>query len=79
MKTPAKKLPTDANQLAYEVVKLSTEEPGPERSEISVYLSQIGRKGGLKGGVARAKVLSPKKRSQIARNAARKRWQAPEK
>jgi len=34
----------------------------------------LGRLGGLKGGVARALKLSPKKRVQIARAAARARW-----
>jgi hypothetical protein len=41
----------------------------------------LGRLGGLKGGKARAEKLSPKKRSQIARKAAKVRWSAnpPEK
>lgn len=34
----------------------------------------LGRKGGLKGGKARAKKLSPKRRSEIAKKAARVRW-----
>ena len=34
----------------------------------------LGKLGGLKGGKARALKLSAKKRSQIARNAALKRW-----
>ncbi len=34
----------------------------------------LGRLGGLKGGAARAKALSPKKRSEIAKKAAQKRW-----
>jgi hypothetical protein len=34
----------------------------------------LGRLGGQKGGVARAKRLSARKRSQIARNAAKSRW-----
>jgi hypothetical protein len=32
------------------------------------------RRGGLAGGKARAKALSPKKRSAIAKKAARARW-----
>lgn len=35
----------------------------------------LGRLGGLKGGKARAKKLSPERRSEIARNAANIRWQ----
>jgi hypothetical protein len=34
----------------------------------------LGRRGGLKGGVARAKALSPRRRAQIARRAVRARW-----
>lgn len=34
----------------------------------------LGRRGGLKGGVARAAKLSASRRSEIARIAAQKRW-----
>lgn len=34
----------------------------------------LGKLGGAKGGKARAKSLSKEKRSQIAKNAALKRW-----
>jgi len=34
----------------------------------------LGRLGGLKGGKARAAILSPKRRSEIARNAVMARW-----
>lgn len=34
----------------------------------------LGRLGGLKGGKARAAKLSPEQRSEIAKNAAKKRW-----
>lgn len=70
------KLPKDVNQRAAEIVRLSTEEPKApnERSTISQYLSKIGRKGGLKGGNARAGRLSPKERRRIAKRAAKARW-----
>jgi hypothetical protein len=35
---------------------------------------ELGRRGGLKGGKARAKKLSAKERSEIARKAAATRW-----
>ena len=35
---------------------------------------ELGRLGGLKGGKARAKKLSAKKRSEIAKSAALARW-----
>lgn len=34
----------------------------------------LGRLGGLKGGKARAESLSPKKRKEIAKKAAKARW-----
>ncbi|MGD0276908.1 MAG: hypothetical protein ABSB79_12805 [Syntrophales bacterium] len=78
MRRSSKKLPTDPNKRALEIVRLSTEESEDEqpkeRSVISEYLSQIGRKGGLKGGKARAAKLSAKKRHDIARKAAKSRW-----
>jgi hypothetical protein len=79
MRRSSKKLPTDPNQLAAEIVRRSTEEstPEPDRpvpSPISLYLAKIGRQGGLKGGKARAKILSSKEKSAIARKAAKARW-----
>lgn len=72
------KLPKDVNQRAAEIVRLSTEEPSqPEKppETVSEYLAQIGRKGGLKGGKARAKSLSANKRKEIAKKAAEARWE----
>ncbi len=66
------KLPKDPNQLAAEIVRLSTE--GAEPSSVKEYLAQIGRKGGLEGGKARAKKLSAEERSKIASKAAKSRW-----
>jgi hypothetical protein len=37
----------------------------------------LGRKGGLKGGKARAAALSKSRRSEIARGAAKARWKEP--
>jgi hypothetical protein len=79
MRRSSKPLPKDSNKRAYEIVRLSTEEPeekppAPEKSEISKYLAEIGRKGGLKGGKARAEKLSAKKRKASAKKAATARW-----
>jgi len=38
------------------------------------YMRRIGRKGGKKGGPARARKLTPEERSESARKAARARW-----
>jgi hypothetical protein len=77
MRRSSKPLPKDPNKLAYQIVQLSTEEPEQpkERDPVSEYLSKIGKKGGLKGGPARAKKLSSKKRKEIARKAAISRWE----
>ena len=45
--------------------------PPAEKNPAAVAL---GRLGGLKGGAARAASLTPKKRKEIARKAAEKRW-----
>jgi hypothetical protein len=37
-------------------------------------MALLGRRGGLRGGVARARSLSPARKAAIARNAARARW-----
>lgn len=36
--------------------------------------AELGRRGGLKGGKARAEKLTPERRSEIAKKAAAKRW-----
>ena len=41
---------------------------------LNPHAAALGRLGGLKGGPARARTLSPERRSDIARRAARKRW-----
>jgi hypothetical protein len=76
MRRSSKELPKDPNRLAYEIVKLSTDESVDKRSAISSYLAEIGRKGGLKGGRERAKKLSKERRSEIARKAAKARWKS---
>jgi hypothetical protein len=41
---------------------------------LSEAASELGRRGGAKGGRARAAALTPGQRSKIARNAALARW-----
>jgi len=72
MRRSSKGLRKDSSQLAAAIVGLSTEEPS--MSPVRAYLSEIGRKGGLKGGHARAAKLSSLKKKQIARRAAQVRW-----
>lgn len=52
----------------------ATEEQHSEKTAIQQYLAEIGRKGGLKGGKARADKLTPEQRKEIAKKAAKSRW-----
>jgi hypothetical protein len=63
--------PEDINETAFRVLRGATGEKNPAAVE-------LGRLGGKKGGPARAAKLSPKKRQQIARKAAMKRWHPPQ-
>ena len=70
------KLPADPNKKAKAILDLVTGE-GDSQNEIDplkAAAAALGRKGGLKGGKARAKALTPEKRSEIAKKAAEKRW-----
>ena len=63
----------DVNETAFRVMREATGER--EKNPAAV---ELGRLGGRKGGPARAAKLSAKKRSQIARKAAMKRWSRPQ-
>jgi len=70
------KRPRDTNQLAKRVVDIATSQPFEDsEAELKNQAAvELGRLGGLKGGKARAKVLSAKRRKEIARKAAQARW-----
>lgn len=74
------KRPSDANQLGKLIVALSVGEADEAAFREAVDEGKnpaavaLGRKGGLKGGKARAKVLTAKRRREIAKKAAQKRW-----
>jgi len=70
-----KKRPTDLNLLAASIVEDATNDnPTDEHSTKNPAAVALGRLGGLKGGKARAKKLTPEQRKEIARKAARARW-----
>jgi hypothetical protein len=75
-KTPPR--PRDMNQLAKRIVDLSvgeeTEEQPIER-EKNPHAVALGKLGGQRGGKVRAERLTAAKRSEIARVAARSRWE----
>jgi hypothetical protein len=63
----------DLNRMAHRIVQEATE---PSDREEPSTAQRNGRHGGLKGGKARAEKLTPAKRSEIARKAAKARWQS---
>jgi len=66
----------DVNQIAFEVMRLSTGDISPPKVETGKNPAAValGRLGGLRGGRARAISLSAKQRSSIAKKAAKSRW-----
>jgi hypothetical protein len=70
----------DANETAFRVVQQATGETeltssiGTEPPEKNPAAVELGRRGGLKGGKARAEKLNAAERSQIAAKAAAARW-----
>jgi len=70
----SRKRPRDLNQLAASIVEAATEGEHVEEDTRDPAAVALGRKGGLKGGKARAAKLTPAERRAIATHAARKRW-----
>jgi hypothetical protein len=83
-----KRRPADANRRAWEIVQEATgEKPKAGEDDTAAIIEAairegkdpaavlLGRKGGLRGGRARAEKLSSEERSRIARIAARARWE----
>ncbi len=68
--------PRDLNQLAAALVGEATNEaaPAPPDDGKDPAAVALGRKGGLKGGKARAAALTPARRKEIAQKAVAARW-----
>lgn len=69
----APKRPRDPNQLAKSIIDIATGEK-PDRDPDAPDGLEYARRGGLKGGQARAAKLSPEERSAIAKKGAEARW-----
>jgi len=75
----SRKRPRDLNEMARQIVDEATDEDRapdeatgePTKDPAAV---ELGRRGGLKGGKARASKLSAERRREIARRAAQARW-----
>jgi hypothetical protein len=72
----SRKRPTDVNELAKQLVGEATGEVEPVDPDAGKDPAAValGRKGGLKGGKARAEKLTREERSESARKAATARW-----
>jgi hypothetical protein len=70
------KRPRDPNQLAKLLVDMATGQAPPDSTVDGKNPAAValGRRGGLKGGKARADALSDRRKKQIARKAAKARW-----
>ena len=70
------KRPRDTNQLAKLIADIATGEVTETKTDDGKDPAAValGRKGGLKGGTARAKKLTAEERSEIAKKAAKARW-----
>lgn len=76
MPNRSSKRPRDVNSLAKFIADVATgqaELPKTDEGKDPAAVA-LGRKGGLKGGKARAESLSAKKRAEIAKKAASARW-----
>lgn len=69
----------DENQAAHRVLSevIAKHDPEAQPDEKNPAAVALGRLGGRKGGPARAAKLSAKRRTEIARRAAQKRWEKP--
>ena len=75
----SRKHPRDLNALAAAIVAEATDEALPEEEPPAgegkdPAAVALGRKGGLKGGKARAEKMTPEERSEAAKKAAQARW-----
>ncbi len=72
----SRKRPRDPNQLGKLIVDLATgeAEDAPTDESKDPAAVALGRKGGLKGGKARAESMTPEQRSDAAKKAAEARW-----
>ena len=59
----------DMNLQAFRLVQEATREVSPDRAKLA-----SARKGGLKGGTARARSITPERRVEIAKKASAARW-----
>ncbi len=75
MPNRSRKPPSDPNQAATSVLaQITGEQPKVEAPDKDPAAVELGKRGGLKGGKARAASLSPEQRKESAKKAAAVRW-----
>lgn len=73
------KRPRDPAQLAKLMIDIASgevedREPAPSLDGKDAAAVSLGRRGGLKGGKARAAKMTAEQRTEVAKNAAKARW-----
>jgi hypothetical protein len=75
MPNRSRKPPSDPSQAAASILaQITGEEPKAEPIAKNPAAVELGRKGGLKGGKARAGALTAEQRKESAKKAAEARW-----
>ena len=73
-----KSIPSDTNQIAASIldraISIGHANDMPVKIEKDPAAVALGRRGGLKGGKARAEKLTAARRKEIAKKAAKSRW-----
>lgn len=75
----SRKRPSDPNELARQIMDEATGDAppfDPDEGKDPAAVA-LGRKGGLKGGKARAEKMTAEERAESARKAAQARWSKP--
>jgi hypothetical protein len=66
--------PVQLGKLIGDILTGQTEDSQAVLAEPKTGAAEFARKGGLKGGAARAAKLAPERRAEIAKKAAKARW-----
>lgn len=64
----------DINQVAFDTLQQAIGAMPKTVPGENAEAAELGRKGGLKGGAARKASLTPARRAEIAKKAAKSRW-----
>lgn len=79
VKKPERKVASANNRTDFKHSDQAHAAVGPSLDELHRVMSALGRRGGRKGGPARAAKLTSQQRSEIARRAAIARWATTDK